>query len=645
MHRVKGKTTPRATCDPSLMTEALGYRWTTTPLRIHQHLPLDWPPDGDEAQRLIETIIREAWPVAHLREQIRHLGMKPKGRRRADLARQYIYEGFVPRKTVQQRWAELSETERLALPYWLLAERLRLFSISLPDPFSIRHLTISFARLSHEMARAGMGVVSPDGEVFAPAPLLVNLPHLSIDVPTAEDAALPSPRLTDPYLPAIRLQALLEYLAGSKLPIPLRSHAEWRPMIQRIYSLPDWGWPPLPEEAEAIHQHHRLPEYLTLCPLPPHLTDDALRTWALHLGLDERGAEFFYHLLKTLTSPDEERLEITEAEVQQWKDIDPYRHPTRLLTAYQQIMRWAAWFPTWRQGHLTVRWDLVRRNTAEAATSIAFSGMRIRYALLSALAFFPHGTWITVQEATNILYGLFPNPTILLSNYLHIADAEAEHWMETLGRLLVAILRGPLYDLGLVDLHPDRETPTHFALFHLQDVTFARYEALRQVLETPLPADRFHFEAARKLLRLTLPIPPNIHHFLHRIASFHAIQPHTLLYKPDVARLHAAFESGESPATLAQTWQHLFGCDAPEALRQWWHQWWQRYGHIRLYPRQAILTTRDDFTMREIQTALPDLHHRITAQVSPRIALIDHEDAPAIVEQLQRAGYMPKLEA
>ncbi len=642
MHKAEGEATPELRCAPSLMTEALGYRWTTAPFRIyHQDLPGRLT-DENEAQRLVETIIQEAWPVAHLREQIRHLGMKPKGRRRADLAHQYIYDGFVSREAVQQRWEELSETERLALPYWLLANRLRLLSISPPDIFPIRDLSIPFHQLSREMARAGMGIVSPNGEVLAPLQLLANLPQLSFPIPPAQHPALPPPSPTDPYLPVIRLQALLEHLAESKRSIPLRPHAEWR-ITHRFFSLSGWGWPPLPAEARIIHQQHRLPKQLTLCPLPPAPEKEVLRTWASRLNLDEEDAEFSYHLLQALFPHD--KTEITEETLQQWRDLDPYRSPLHLMAAYQQILRWAAWFPAWRRGLLTVRWNFTGRSTTEVATAIAISGLRIRHALLLGLAFLPHGTWIAVEAARNTLYRFFPSPTTLMPNRLRITDTETGHWLETLGRLLVAILRGPLYNLGLVTLFPNRQTPTHFALFHLQDFLFARYEVLHRTLDTSFHADRFHFDPRHKLLRLTPPISPDIHHFLQRIASLHAIQSHALLYKPDAARLHTTFEADESPTTLAQTWQRLFGFDVPEALRQWWHQYWQQYGHIRLYPHQAILITRDDFTMRELQTALPHLRHQITAQISPRIVLINHTDAPTVIEQLQRTGYIPKLEA
>jgi hypothetical protein len=66
-------------------------------------------------------------------------------------------------------------------------------------------------------------------------------------------------------------------------------------------------------------------------------------------------------------------------------------------------------------------------------------------------------------------------------------------------------------------------------------------------------------------------------------------------------------------------------------IQQWWQTWWERYGHIRLYTEQTTLVTRDEFTLQELQVALPSMRDAIMGLVTPRVALLQAEDADRIV--------------
>ena len=52
--------------------------------------------------------------------------------------------------------------------------------------------------------------------------------------------------------------------------------------------------------------------------------------------------------------------------------------------------------------------------------------------------------------------------------------------------------------------------------------------------------------------------------------------------------------------------------------------------------------TRDDFTMHELQVALPALRDSILGLVTPRTALVQTEQVDKILGDLERQGYMPK---
>jgi len=57
-----------------------------------------------------------------------------------------------------------------------------------------------------------------------------------------------------------------------------------------------------------------------------------------------------------------------------------------------------------------------------------------------------------------------------------------------------------------------------------------------------------------------------------------------------------------------------------------------------------VLSVRDEFTMQELQAALPKLRESVLGLVSPRAALLKPEQITAIVSDLERHGYMPKVE-
>ena len=118
-----------------------------------------------------------------------------------------------------------------------------------------------------------------------------------------------------------------------------------------------------------------------------------------------------------------------------------------------------------------------------------------------------------------------------------------------------------------------------------------------------------------------------------------------LRYQLDVSRLHKAFEQGETPETLAEAWEQHAGFPPLPDVQRWWQSWWERYAHVRLYTDQTTLMTRDEFTMQELQAALPTLRQSIMGLVMPRVALLQADRVTRIVSDLGRQGYMPKEEA
>jgi hypothetical protein len=84
------------------------------------------------------------------------------------------------------------------------------------------------------------------------------------------------------------------------------------------------------------------------------------------------------------------------------------------------------------------------------------------------------------------------------------------------------------------------------------------------------------------------------------------------------------------------------GFPPPDYLVSWWNHWWRNYGQIRLYSPQVVLMTRDEFTMKELNLAIPTLSDAILHMLTPTTALLKSEDADQIEADLDRQGYMLK---
>ena len=84
------------------------------------------------------------------------------------------------------------------------------------------------------------------------------------------------------------------------------------------------------------------------------------------------------------------------------------------------------------------------------------------------------------------------------------------------------------------------------------------------------------------------------------------------------------------------------GADAAAVFRAWWETWQQRYGHVRLYSNQAVLVAADEFTLKEVQAALPELREGVLGLINSRTALLRAERVDRLLQQLMARGYMPK---
>jgi hypothetical protein len=314
-----------------------------------------------------------------------------------------------------------------------------------------------------------------------------------------------------------------------------------------------------------------------------------------------------------------------------------------LYKIFLSLGQWAAWTPLWREGKLRVQWQAYQLwNLTRIDQALYRARYLFRWALLDVLSFLPHGAWLDVEAIGDWLIEIFPTPES--HHYLHDMNFEAVSggWEAFLRIGLESLLSGPLYNFGLVDLAPSRDAIRRIRLHQLQDLHWQRTGNVSMDSIEALNPAGIHLSIDDHRLGIKTPAPPNFLTFVQTWAEPAGLQTDELHYQLDVSRLHRAFEQGQMPDVLDRQWEEHVGFAPPEDLRAWWQQWWERYGHVRLYKNQAVLMTQDDFTMQELTMALPKLEDAIRGWATSRAALLNPERVDEILADMERQGYMPK---
>lgn len=313
---------------------------------------------------------------------------------------------------------------------------------------------------------------------------------------------------------------------------------------------------------------------------------------------------------------------------------------------YQAISLWGEWWSDWRDGQLDISWTFQGYWSFVYidATVLALDEY-IRNIFLDILSFLPHEVWLDVDTVIDWVFKIFPKAaTHLYSHGLTVTGVKGG-WKGWLKLVLKRMLAGPLHFLGFTDLAPSLEDVQAFRLHHLQDVHWERVTQLDLGIIGSVDSDAISIDTSNQFLSVALPVPPDFLSMVQLWAEPGGLQDSTMLFRLDVDRLHQAFELGNAPADLRAAWEACAGFRAPDSLDDWWNHWWRNYGQVRLYPQQTALMTADDFTMKELQVAIPRLMDSILGIVTPKTALIKSEDADQVLADFERQGYMPKDES
>lgn len=626
-------------------TKGLGYKLTAPPATT----PVSGKPfwmqlQPDPAQELSQGIVEEKEPVSRLRAQLHRFGQKPQGRSRADLAQQLV-TAFLDPVRLRETLESLNPEIQAFYTQLLLNINLSPWSSHPERLILLQSLSKPVEEFYAEVLEAGLALDS-DGTLYIPEVLFQRLPPLYLpDSPYR--AALPLPAVSNarPQHLMAQIQQLLGLIQTETYSLrPLRRWQSQSPSYHHRTS----GWLPTPASARQFVKSPQGRELkLELLAPEPRLMGPTLETWSRILGLPETGVEFLYHLLLTVGvlrpgSP----IMVEPAIMERFLSLTPGEQISLLVRASCTTPNWGAFWQQWRTGEVHLHWN--RRlyyNEPNYPMTLARTLNSVCAACLQYLAFFSPEVWLSVDAVVKLLTHFFSDGQQLISSSqtLEFSDNQG-NWSGFLSLYLQSLLRGPLHWLGVADvaLAPDQSLAA-FRLHSLQDILWERAPAFPLPEATWKAAQAVRWQGQDEL-QLALPVPVAVLRQAQRWAEPLGTKGEYLRYRLHLQRLYAAFETGETPETLRDAWEESAGAPPPEPLMAWWDKWWACYGHVRLYPHQAVLITQDDFTMQELQVALPRFRGTLQGMLNPRIALLHPERVDFVLQTLEQRGYLPKEE-
>ncbi|MEW5987508.1 MAG: hypothetical protein AB1791_12815 [Chloroflexota bacterium] len=229
---------------------------------------------------------------------------------------------------------------------------------------------------------------------------------------------------------------------------------------------------------------------------------------------------------------------------------------------------------------------------------------------------------------------------------------DQQAWRSTYGRMIQALLEGPLYWMGLVNLSqgtghqkPRPGQPASRELVGFQLTEVGRWALAPQLYKLPDPVRNIKEEkgAITWLDQETVQVKPGqgvtrAFSLLSRLGEATG-QPFT--YRLAGPGLEVAFAQGQRPADLARQLAEG-GAPLPATSLAHLEQLYDRYGQIHLYEGLTVIELADDMALPELR-ASGLLGDALVHEFSPRLVVIKESEADSLVEKLIGRGHTPRV--
>lgn len=632
-----------------------------------------WKQERDQLNRQLQLL-----KVQDLRELAKKRGWAIKGIQKADIVDQLISrltDEAETRKAVNALDAEHRQV-------WLAMVISGPFFSSTYD--DIARIAATWGKLSRykqittytsHLREQGLAVPGSYERSYPPHPDLVPLcisrplPPVLSDVFPAEKTGMEE-KFTElrPAEAFSQLHRSLECLSVfERQPVTLRPPLP-RPNVARFFpGLIDWTYDPH-ELADLIKKQQLRPQTDLSATVPPpawSLPDETVMRLAPLVDGEAR-LEFTYHLLVAvgLLQPGSPVTVNTEVKEQFLRQSEALQRAI-LARAYFRMVNWhELWDVLRAEPDLQLRHSLFW--TDSTFQQFCLEVVYFRQMILSVLAFLPHDRWILLADVTPLLQQVWLkfNQAAWGSEFytsrqhngnwylirkrsgLPLQINDTPDWELGQGNFIRQMLTGPLGWLGLLDVGLKDGRPVAIRLRGLGDLFLDRAESIEPPVYAVNASAAVAPTTAIEIEGMAVMVEPSAigaqaHALLDKIANLEKVTPRQFTYVINIKSVYAAFEAGETLASVIADWEKFLQNSMPDHLRRQLAEWWQNYGLVRLYRQATVIEFNDDYALAEMKAATA-LNEHLIAEVSPRMVLIHDYAVPLLVAQLEKAGYTPK---
>ena len=267
----------------------------------------------------------------------------------------------------------------------------------------------------------------------------------------------------------------------------------------------------------------------------------------------------------------------------------------------------------------------------------------LRAWLLGLIQCLTPGAWVSIEQLGALIYHLHRDLLSWDSNppswrwhrgdlLLDPQQMDFGAWMDTYGRLIVAILTGPATWLAFVQVSYADGKP----------VAFRYQEEVAAGALADMPPDAVRFPAADVAVLRNSWQTGELRQLIRRVALEISRDAAATTYRLNAAAFRQALQDGLSAAQIAASFAAI-GFPLPAAMQDTLQAWQDRAGRYHLYDNLAIIEFSDDIHPEEMRRIAGSAGGGFYP-ASPRcLVILDPDAVPALVDDLRRRGYTPRV--
>ena len=267
----------------------------------------------------------------------------------------------------------------------------------------------------------------------------------------------------------------------------------------------------------------------------------------------------------------------------------------------------------------------------------------LRAWLLGLIQCLAPDAWLSIEQLGALIYHLHRDLLSWDNNppswrwhrgdlLLDPQQMDFDTWLGTYGRLIVAIFTGPASWLGFVQVSYADGEP----------VAFRYVEQVEAGAAADIPPDALRFPAADVAVLRNSWQTGELRQLIRRIALETGRNATATTYRLETTAFRQALQDGLSAVQIAASFAAI-GFPLPAATQDILQTWQDRAGQYHLYDNLAVLEFSDDVHPEEMRVIMEAAAGRFHP-VSPRcLVILDPDAIPALVDDLRRRGYTPRV--